>query len=203
MKSFRDIRTVYRTCGVSLLPARRGRCQDAPMARNVEIKARIAGVAALAPLAARLADSEPALIDQDDTFFSCPNGRLKLRDQFAAGAELIFYQRADQSGPKESFYLRVPVPDPTALRELLQLAHGQTGRVRKRRLLFLVGRTRIHLDAIEGLGEFLELEVVLRDGEATEAGIVEAKDIMARLGVTPQQLIQGAYVDLLSEAAAG
>ncbi len=166
------------------------------MARNVEIKARIAGVAALAPLAARLADSGPTFIDQDDTFFRCANGRLKLRDQFAAGAELIFYQRADLSGPKESFYLRVPVPDPDALRQLLQLAHGQSGRVRKRRVLYLVGRTRIHLDAVEGLGEFLELEVVLREGEAAEQGIGEAEKIMAQLGVRPQQLIQGAYVDL-------
>jgi|SRR5665213_2848817 len=167
------------------------------MPRNIEIKARIAGVAALRPLAARLADTDPTVIEQDDTFFACPHGRLKLRDQFAGGAELIFYQRADERGPKESFYLRVPVPDPKALRELLQLAHGQTGRVRKRRLLFLVGRTRIHLDVVEGLGEFLELEVVLREGEAAAEGIAEAGRIMAQLGVTPQQLIQGAYVDHL------
>ncbi|HTB64993.1 MAG TPA: class IV adenylate cyclase [Steroidobacteraceae bacterium] len=167
------------------------------MARNIEIKARIAGVAALQPLAARLADTGPTVIEQDDTFFACPHGRLKLRDQLGAGAELIFYQRADDSGPKESFYLRVPVPDPNALRELLQRAHGQTGRVRKRRVLFLVGRTRIHLDVVEGLGEFLELEVVLREGESAAAGIVEARSIMAQLGVAPQQLTSGAYVDLL------
>jgi predicted adenylyl cyclase CyaB len=173
------------------------------MARNVEIKARIAGVAALQPLAARLADSGPTIIEQDDTFFTCPHGRLKLRDQSGAGAELIFYQRADESGPKESFYLRVPVAEPEALRELLQQAHGQTGRVRKRRVLFLIGRTRIHLDVVEGLGEFLELEVVLQDGEPATQGIVEAHKIMAQLGVTAQQLIQGAYVDLLGQAATG
>jgi predicted adenylyl cyclase CyaB len=171
------------------------------MPRNIEIKARIAGVEALRPRAAALADTGPIVIEQDDTFFVCPHGRLKLRDQFAAGAELIFYQRADQRGPKESFYLRVPIPDPNAMRELLQLAHGQAGRVRKRRLLFLVGRTRIHLDAIEGLGAFLELEVVLRDGESPEEGRVEAETIMAQLGVTPQQLIEGAYVDLLKQVA--
>jgi predicted adenylyl cyclase CyaB len=173
------------------------------MPRNIEIKARIAGVEALRPLVARLADTGPTMIEQDDTFFACPHGRLKLRDQFAAGAELIFYQRADESGPKESFYLRVPVPEPNALRELLQRAHGQTGRVRKRRLLFLVGRTRIHLDVVEGLGEFLELEVVLRDGESADEGIAEAGRIMAQLEVAPRQLIQGAYVDLLSQAASG
>ena len=173
------------------------------MPRNIEIKARIAGVAALQPLAARLADTGPTVIEQDDTFFACPHGRLKLRDQPGAGAELIFYQRADASGPKESFYLRVPVPDPKAMRELLQRAHGQAGRVRKRRVLFLVGRTRIHLDVVEGLGEFLELEVVLRDGESAAQGSVEARKIMAQLGVTPQQLTAGAYVDLLRQAASG
>jgi predicted adenylyl cyclase CyaB len=173
------------------------------MARNIEVKARIAGVAALQPRAARLADAGPTILEQDDTFFACANGRLKLRDQSGAGAELIFYQRSDASGPKESFYLRVPVPDPNALRQLLQLAHGQVGRVRKRRVLFLLGRTRIHLDAVEGLGEFLELEVVLREGEPAEGGIAEAEGIMAQLEVTPQQLIQGAYVDLLIPAASG
>ncbi|HTC44055.1 MAG TPA: class IV adenylate cyclase [Steroidobacteraceae bacterium] len=167
------------------------------MARNVEIKARIAGVAALAPLAARLADGGPTVLEQDDTFFASPNGRLKLRDQFEGGAELIFYRRADETGPKESFYVRVPVPDPHAMRALLELAHGQTGRVRKRRVLFLVGRTRIHLDTVEGLGEFLELEVVLQDGESAANGVAEAERIMTQLGVGPEQLIQGAYVDHL------
>jgi predicted adenylyl cyclase CyaB len=163
----------------------------------VEIKARIAGVAALEPVAARLANSGPTVLEQDDTFFASPNGRLKLRVQFEAGAELIFYRRADETGPKESFYVRVPVPDPDAMRTLLGLAHGQTGRVRKRRILFLVGRTRIHLDTVAGLGEFLELEVVLRDGEPLEDGVAEAQRIMAELGIGAQQLIQGAYVDHL------
>jgi predicted adenylyl cyclase CyaB len=167
------------------------------MPRNVEIKARIAGVEALTQIAARLADTGPVVLDQDDTFFSCPNGRLKLRDQFAAGAELIFYQRADASGPKESFYVRTPVPDPQAMRALLQQAYGQSGRVRKRRILYLVGRTRIHLDTVDGLGEFLELEVVLRDGESADEGVLEARRIMAALGIEPQQLLRGAYVDQL------
>ncbi len=167
------------------------------MPRNVEIKARIAGVAALTPLAARLADTGPVVLDQDDTFFACPNGRLKLREQAGAAAELIFYRRADEAGPKESFYVRTPVPDPDALRTLLQEACGQTGRVRKRRILYRVGRTRIHLDAVAGLGEFLELEVVLQEGEPAADGVREAGRIMTALGIEPQQLLRGAYVDQL------
>jgi predicted adenylyl cyclase CyaB len=64
--------------------------------------------------------------------------------------------------------------------------------------LYLAGRTRIHLDRVEGLGEFLELEVALREGEPAEAGVREAEELMTRLGVTPAQLIDRAYVDLLA-----
>jgi len=74
---------------------------------------------------------------------------------------------------------------------------GTLGRVRKRRLLLLAGRTRIHLDRVEGLGDFLELEVVLRDGEAETNGVAEAHALMAQLGVRPEQLLEGAYLDLL------
>ena len=76
------------------------------MARNVEIKARISSVASLLPLAASLANEGPIEIEQDDTFFRCEAGRLKLRDFLDGTGELIFYRRADQAGPKESFYLR-------------------------------------------------------------------------------------------------
>ncbi|MEJ0007379.1 MAG: class IV adenylate cyclase [Steroidobacteraceae bacterium] len=168
------------------------------MARNVEIKARIAAVAALAPLAARLADAEPTVIEQDDTFFSCPNGRLKLREQRGAGAELIFYRRPDQSGPKESFYLRVPVADAAAMRALLEQAHGQSGRVRKRRMLYLVGRTRIHLDVVEALESSWNWKSCCGEGEPAAEGVMEARRLMAELGVAPGQLLEGAYVDQLA-----
>jgi predicted adenylyl cyclase CyaB len=75
------------------------------------------------------------------------------------------------------------------------------GRVAKHRTLFLLGRTRIHLDKVSGLGHFLELEVVLDEHEPPEAGVREANDLLARLGVEPSQLIEGAYVDLLANNA--
>ncbi|MBT2335780.1 class IV adenylate cyclase [Variovorax paradoxus] len=171
------------------------------MARNIEIKARIDSVERVARIAATLADKGPVEIAQDDTFFRCNDSadRLKLRTFAPDHAELIFYRRANSSGPKESFYLITPCGTPDMLRESLTLAWGQAGRVRKQRRLFLVGRTRVHLDRVEGLGEFLELEVVLEEGASTEAGIAEAHALMARLGVGADQLVQGAYVDLLAE----
>jgi adenylate cyclase class IV len=169
------------------------------MARNVEIKARIESVAALTPIVAALADQGPTEIVQDDTFFTCPGGRLKLRAFSATAGQLIFYRRADQAGPKESFYLISPTASPDTLREALTLAYGQAGRVRKRRTLYLCGRTRIHLDRVEGLGHFLELEVVMADAEPSADGIAVAHDLLGRLGIAPDQLIERAYVDLLAE----
>ena len=171
------------------------------MARNVEIKAWIESTEALRPKAAALADQGPIEIVQDDTFFACVRGRLKLRAFSAADGQLIFYHRPDQAGPKESFFLISPVSSPDTLREALTFAYGQTGRVRKHRTLFLAGRTRIHLDRVENLGDFLELEVVMADGEATEIGVNVANDLLAKLGIARSQLIEGAYVDLLEGRA--
>ena len=167
------------------------------MARNIEIKARVADLHALAARTAAIADSGPVEIPQDDTFFRCDNGRLKLR-AFADGrGELIFYRRADAGGPKVSFYVLSPTESPDTLREALTLANGQEGRVVKHRTLFLVGRTRVHLDRVQGLGDFMELEVVLSDGESPEDGVREAQALMARLGIGPDSLVTGAYHDLL------
>lgn len=169
------------------------------MARNIEIKARIESVESVAPRAAALADQGPIEIHQDDAFFTCDRGRLKLRAFSAEEGQLIFYQRPDQTGPKESFFVISPTSSPDTLREALSLAYGQAGRVRKHRTLYRVGRTRVHLDRVEELGHFLELEVVLAEGEPSAAGVEEAHKLMAALGITPAQLIEGAYVDLLAQ----
>jgi len=166
------------------------------MPRNVEIKAQIESVESLVPKAAAIASDGPIEIDQDDTFFRCENGRLKLRVLGGGKGELIFYRRADRKGPKESFFLRSATSAPDALREALSLAYGAIGRVRKHRTLYRVGRTRVHLDKVEGLGHFLELEVVLGDDEPAQAGIQEAHRLMEKLGIQTSQLIDGAYVDL-------
>jgi predicted adenylyl cyclase CyaB len=167
------------------------------MARNIEIKARVENVALLTPRVAELATEGPLEIAQDDTFFHCENGRLKLRAFSTDAGELIFYQRLNQPGPKESFYLRTPTTSPETLRESLSLAYGQIGRIRKYRTLFLVGRTRVHLDRVEGLGHFLELEVALVGDEPAEQGVREAGDLMYKLGIQSEQLIEGAYLDLI------
>jgi adenylate cyclase class IV len=168
------------------------------MARNVEVKARIDSVEALLPRARALADGEPTLITQDDTFFGCAHGRLKLRDFGNGRGELIAYQRADTAGPKLSDYVRAPTTDPAALRDALTHALGLVGRVRKTRHLLMTGATRIHLDRVQDLGDFLELEVVLREGQSAEEGEAIAARLLRELGIAATQQVAGAYLDLLS-----
>jgi adenylate cyclase class IV len=171
------------------------------VARNVEIKARIASVDAVRPRARRLADGEPEVIAQDDTFFRVPHGRLKLREFADRSAELIQYERPDTAGARLSDYERVAVPDAAALRALLQRALGVIGRVRKQRLLLLAGQTRIHLDRVDQLGDFIELEVVLREEQSVADGVAIADALMQELGLARAERIAGAYLDLLAPAS--
>ncbi len=156
-------------------------------------------LAAVRKRAEELADEGPTVLEQEDTFFVCPRGRLKLR-RFAgsAPAELIYYERPEAPGPKESRYLVHLTSDPDGLGEVLSAALGVRGVVRKRRTLYHIGPTRVHLDEVEGLGRFVELEVVVRRGSATHEGRVIARQLMTELGILPDQLVEKAYIDLLA-----
>lgn len=167
------------------------------MARNVEIKARLDDIEKTRRLVAAVADRGPETLVQTDTFFKVDDGRLKLREFSGAEAELIHYRRPDATGPTESQYSRVPVSNIQGLKALLSRTLGVVGCVRKTRSVYWVGRTRIHLDDVQALGNFLELEVVLREQEQSNAGVREAEDLMDRLGIEENALVPDAYLDLL------
>lgn len=173
------------------------------MARNIEIKARARALDELRERAAALSTDAPLIFRQQDFFYDVPRGRLKLR-QFDDGtpAELIFYQRDDRDGPKASYYTRSPVTNPEAMHALLATALTTRGIVTKERQVYFVGRTRVHLDRVDGLGDFVELEVVLEPGEDEADGTAEAHELLAKLGVPQVDLVAVAYVDLLNAAAA-
>ncbi len=168
------------------------------MPTNVEIKARAADFEKQQSIAASLAGGGPQLIVQRDTFFHVPHGRLKLREFADGSGELIQYTRADQAAAKTSSYTRVETATPQRLRQTLAAALGVRGEVRKRRRLYLAGQTRIHFDEVEGLGQFIELEVVLRDGQSIDEGRQIAAALMIKLGIADTDLIEVAYIDLLA-----
>ncbi len=168
------------------------------MARNIEIKAHARDYDGLRERAAALADQAPMHFRQEDTFFEIPSGRLKLR-RFDDGqrAELIFYQRDDRDGPKVSYYQKSPVSDADAMLALLSAALKVRTIVHKERTVYLIGRTRIHLDQVDNLGSFIEIEVVLTQDEEEQSGYKEAKATFEKLGVSDQDLVPISYADLL------
>ena len=167
------------------------------MARNVEIKARARDFQRQSELARKISHAAPTELVQEDTFFRCAAGRLKLRAFSDGHGELIHYERSDSCEPCESCYDIHPTPAPESMERILSEALGVLAVVRKRRTLLLAGRTRIHLDEVEGLGRFIELEVVLSRDEALNAGVEEARRLMAALEIAETDLVETAYVDLL------
>jgi predicted adenylyl cyclase CyaB len=170
------------------------------MARNVEIKVRLRDPDELRRRAESLSGGPGRALDQQDVFFRVPDGRLKLRRFPDGTGELIFYRRPNDAGPKTSEYFIHRVDDPASLRDLLERALGVRGVVRKRRLLYLVGTTRVHLDEVEGLGSFLELEVLLEESQTGAQGEAIALDLLTSLGASAAERIAGAYIDLLEKS---
>lgn len=169
------------------------------MPSNIEIKAYARNFDEVRRRAEALSDSPVEVISQEDTFFNTSQGRLKLRVLSANRGQLIYYTRPDQEGPKPSDYSISLTSDPENLKHVLELAYGIRGVVRKTRYLYLVGQTRVHLDDVEGLGKFMELEVVLRPGQSDAEGQAVAEDLMTRLKVDKSDLLEGAYMDLLEK----
>ena len=156
---------VARTASITALPEKKSRCHV-----TSRLKPSVESLAALRAAVEPIADGPVEILDQEDIFFQTTSGRLKLRVFAHDRGELILYQRANVAGPKTSDYRIAPTTDPAALQAILASALSVLGVVKKRRWLYLVGQTRVHLDRVEGLGEFVELEVVLRHDQAAEEG---------------------------------
>ena len=175
-------------------------CYDSSVPSNIEIKAKLRDREAVETLVRSRADHGPELIIQKDVFFACESGRLKLRAFSDDRGELIFYRRLDTEGPAQSDFIKAPTTDPDALATALKAALGEVGMVRKRRTLYLVGQTRIHLDEVDGLGDWLELEVVLEPGQSVDRRRTNRSRFDARNSVILQEDLEArAYVDLLQD----
>lgn len=169
----------------------------APPRRNVELKARDPHPERSLQRARALGAEDRGELRQRDTYFAAPRGRLKLREQDPGGAELVAYERVDAAHARESRYRIAPVEDAAALRETLDAALGTTVVVDKRRRLLLWEGVRIHLDRVEGLGDFVELEGVADDGSdlAREDGLVAR--LKAELEIADDAIEATGYADLL------
>ena len=163
---------------------------------NVEIKARATSFAQQLTIAETLTDAPCEIIYQEDTFFNVTHGRLKLRVFEDQRGEVIFYDRVDDGRIRSSQYIISKTSDPETLKAALIFSLGSAGIIRKTRRLYRIGPTRIHLDEVEGLGQFIEFEYVLKEGEDRMRGEITVKDLIEKFHVTPADIIPNAYIDL-------
>jgi adenylate cyclase class IV len=175
------------------------------MATNLELKVRCtaSGMQHVREAATAAGLGQFISMTHRDTYFHASQGRLKLRDiRHEDGtelAEMIGYSRPDHAGARWSEYTRVEIPAASvaALREALASTIGILGVVDKRRDVAIWRRTRIHLDEVRGLGQFVELETVT-DSPADSTARLELDEVAHMLGLDALAPVQGSYIDLVA-----
>ena len=170
--------------------------------RNVELKARDHDPERTLRAALAHGAQDQGVLVQRDTYFAAREGRLKLREQDARTAQLIAYARADEAAARASAYHLVDVPDPAALTAALGDALGVTVVVAKRRRLLLHDGVRIHLDDVEGLGRWIELEAVAGVDSDLGAEHAKVRELREVLGIDDADVVAQGYAALLLEAGA-
>ncbi|MDT8450972.1 MAG: class IV adenylate cyclase [Wenzhouxiangellaceae bacterium] len=170
---------------------------------NIEFKIRIDDAAAMRAAIEAVADGPPETLHQKDTYFNAGDSAyLKLREENDR-ASLIAYRRARRAEPRPSDIRLTRIDNPGDLAETLAHALGTLAVVDKTRDLYFRGQTRIHLDRVAGLGDFVELEVVLQPGQDEAGGTAIADDLIDRLGLDRNAIETDSYRDLLAYASDG
>ena len=169
--------------------------------RNLELKARDPDPRRSLERAIALGAEDRGEIAQRDTYFAATRGRLKLREQRPGNAELIAYDRRDAAAERASAYRVVAVAAVDELGQALDAALGTVAVVEKRRRLLLLDGVRIHLDEVDGLGSFLELEAVTRPESDLEPERRKLQRLRDDLEIADEALVAESYSDLLLDEA--
>jgi adenylate cyclase class IV len=168
--------------------------------RNIELKATDPDPSASLEVCLTLGAEDHGTIAQRDTYFEVSRGGLKLREEQPGRPHLIQFERANEPQQRESRYRIIEVSDGTVLCAALAAAIGIRGVVAKRRHLLLWRSVRIHLDEVEQLGTFIELEAVAPAGSdlAHEHRLVA--ELRDALGITDERLVALGYAAQLLPA---
>lgn len=167
------------------------------MPLNVEIKARTDRAAAIKAI---LEEQKARFVGEDhqiDTYFRVQEGRLKLREGNIENA-LIHYKRGNQSGPKTSEVLLYKSVPGSGLKAILETALGVKGIVDKRRAIYFIDNVKFHVDQVENLGAFVEIEAIDTDGSISQEQLQEqCAKYMTLLGIAEEDLVAVSYSDLI------
>ncbi len=182
------------------------------MATNLEFKARCQSLEDLYPRLTELNAKHRETVHQIDTYFyvtgiegtsiteAC-KPRLKLRETDEDDeAWLIYYERPNQNESRYSQYHLSKINDPSTLKTLLTAALGIETIVKKQREIWLFKNTRIHLDAVADLGQYIELETVFQ-GQTEAEAIDEHQHVKDILHLDTAAPVAVSYSDLVMHNA--
>jgi adenylate cyclase, class 2 len=163
--------------------------------RNLEAKFRLLDLDRARECAIAIGYEPRAVLLQRDTFFRVGFGKLKLREE-PRNAYLVHYGRRETDSLQLSSYEIAVVPEPEKTRAMLAAALGTIAEVRKERTLLMRANVRLHLDRVEGLGSFGEIEAVIADGDDPERSRADVDETLAALGISRGDLIDVSYFEL-------
>ncbi len=167
------------------------------MALNVEIKAKCKNPASIKEILESQQADFKGVDHQIDTYFKVPNGRMKFREGNIENS-LIHYDRPNQAGPKKSNYILYHPQADSSLKQLLTQANGVLVVVDKLRSIYFIKNVKFHVDEVENLGSFMEIEAIDSDGSIGEEKLLEQCQFYLNLfGIQEEDLIDHSYSDLL------
>jgi len=176
-----------------------------PLRSNVELKARIDDPLEAQEICRALGAEDHGEIKQVDTYFTLGRHRLKLREMSDGQSQLIGYSRPDTPEARKSQYRMAPVKAAKTVKSLLSRQWGVKAIVRKTRHLFIwQDRVRIHIDAVQGLGDFLEFEAIVdeENGYDEPAARLDVARLQHDFALQPSDLIDSSYSNLILAHAA-
>jgi predicted adenylyl cyclase CyaB len=166
--------------------------------KNLEAKFRLSNHAEAEERARAIGYTRRAVLNQRDTFFRVANGKLKLREENGS-AVLIFYHRGESGPLMLSNYEIAKVADPPRTLRILATALGPIAVVEKVRTLMMRDNVRLHLDQVERLGEFGEIEAVIADCDDPERSRSAVNEILGALKVEKADLIDVSYFEMIAK----
>lgn len=166
---------------------------------NVEIKARTERTQFIREILTSRHAEYRGTDNQTDTYFHCAQGRLKLR-QGNVEKNLIFYRRPDQAGPKTAEVSLYKPDNSGDLKQLLSQALGVWKQVVKQREIYFIDNVKFHLDHVEGLGNFVEIEAIDTDGSIPVDKLREQCNFYLNLfEIQAEDLLDRSYSDMVTE----
>jgi len=163
------------------------------MHRNLELKAKYPNIKRAESIARDIAGTAGEILNQTDTYFRVPRGRLKLREIHGVTTELIWYDRDEEGEERISHYERVTLDNAKGFASILTQSLEMDVKVEKQRTVYLWNDCRIHIDLVDRLGPFVEFEV-MDNRQNDERG--RLNHLIEKFGITELDIINCSYADL-------